>query len=33
MLKRDSQRTAFLVCVGFCDYGVCGELVCALLTP
>jgi len=20
--KRDSQRVAFLLCVGFCDYGV-----------
>ncbi|EOW9444170.1 DUF3265 domain-containing protein, partial [Vibrio cholerae] len=20
--KRDSQRAAFLLCVGFCDYGV-----------
>nr|WP_238787907.1 DUF3265 domain-containing protein [Vibrio navarrensis] len=25
-LKRDSQRVAFLLCVGFCDYGVMRKL-------
>ncbi|XAG74658.1 DUF3265 domain-containing protein [bacterium 19MO04SH03] len=24
--KRDSQRVAFLLCVGFCDYGVMRKL-------
>nr|WP_312845372.1 DUF3265 domain-containing protein [Vibrio cholerae] len=24
--KRDSQRVAFLLCVGFCDYGVVRQL-------
>jgi len=24
--KRDSQRVAFLLCVGFCDYGVMRRL-------
>nr|WP_249339333.1 MULTISPECIES: DUF3265 domain-containing protein [unclassified Vibrio] len=24
--KRDSQRAAFLLCVGFCDYGVMRKL-------
>ncbi|EMK3307849.1 DUF3265 domain-containing protein [Vibrio vulnificus] len=31
--KRDSQRVAFLLCVGFCGYGVCGSLVMALAAP
>ncbi|POC17238.1 DUF3265 domain-containing protein [Vibrio vulnificus] len=31
--KRDSQRVAFLPCVGFCDYDVCGKLVMALAAP
>ncbi|EGR1860768.1 DUF3265 domain-containing protein [Vibrio cholerae] len=29
----DSQRVAFLLCVGFCGYGVCGKLVVALAAP
>ncbi|TYA07046.1 DUF3265 domain-containing protein [Vibrio cholerae] len=31
--KRDSQRVAFLPCVGFCDYVLCGKLVVALAAP
>ncbi|HEJ2459238.1 TPA: DUF3265 domain-containing protein [Vibrio cholerae] len=31
--KRDSQRVAFLPCVGFCDYVLCGKFVVALAAP
>ncbi len=31
--KRDSQRAAFLLCVGFRDYVLFGKLVVALSAP
>ncbi|ENM3757203.1 DUF3265 domain-containing protein [Vibrio cholerae] len=33
LFKSDSQRVAFLLCVEFSDYGVCGSFCIALLTP
>ncbi|MBE4151723.1 DUF3265 domain-containing protein [Vibrio parahaemolyticus] len=33
LFKRDSQRVAFLLCVGFVFKVVCGGLGIALLTP
>ncbi|EJF9997137.1 TPA: DUF3265 domain-containing protein [Vibrio parahaemolyticus] len=33
MFKRDSQRVAFLLCVGFVIKVVCGGFGIALLTP
>ncbi|WP_308319061.1 hypothetical protein, partial [Vibrio metschnikovii] len=31
--KRDSQRVAFLLCVGFCDYGVMQKLGSGVVCP
>nr|WP_308278156.1 DUF3265 domain-containing protein [Vibrio metschnikovii] len=31
--KRDSQRVAFLLCVGFCDYGVMRKLSSSVGCP
>ncbi|MBF4333725.1 DUF3265 domain-containing protein [Vibrio anguillarum] len=31
--KCDSARVAFLLCVGFSDYGGCGSIGIACLTP
>nr|WP_320204196.1 MULTISPECIES: DUF3265 domain-containing protein [Vibrio] len=31
--KRDSQRAAFLPCVGFCDYGVMRKLSSSVGCP
>ncbi|PUA70054.1 DUF3265 domain-containing protein [Vibrio cholerae] len=31
--KRDNQRVAFLLCVGFCITQLCGKLVVALVAP
>ncbi len=31
--KRDSQRVAFLLCVGFCDYGVVRKLGSGVVCP
>ncbi|TXY02496.1 DUF3265 domain-containing protein [Vibrio cholerae] len=31
--KRDSQRVAFLLCVGFCGYGVMRNLGCGVGCP
>ncbi|MGL0936372.1 hypothetical protein ACSTEA_24010, partial [Vibrio vulnificus] len=31
--KRDSQRAAFLLCVGFCGYGVMRKLGCGVGCP
>ncbi len=31
--KRDSQRAAFLPCVGFCDYDVIPEVCCGVGCP
>nr|WP_254620049.1 DUF3265 domain-containing protein [Vibrio metschnikovii] len=31
--KRDSQRVAFLLCVGFCDYGVMRKLGSSVVCP
>ncbi|RIW01060.1 DUF3265 domain-containing protein [Vibrio harveyi] len=33
MFKRDSQRVAFSLCVGFGVKVVCGSICIALLTP
>ncbi|EGR1221047.1 DUF3265 domain-containing protein [Vibrio parahaemolyticus] len=33
MFKRDSQRVAFLLCVGLSDYVLCSNFGIALLTP
>nr|WP_072669382.1 DUF3265 domain-containing protein [Vibrio injensis] len=31
--KRDSQRVAFLLCVGFCGYGVMRKLGSGVVCP
>ncbi len=31
--KRDSQRVAFLLCVGLCDYGVMQKLGSSVVCP
>ncbi len=31
--KRDFQRVAFLLCVGFCDYGVMRKLGSSVVSP
>ncbi len=31
--KRDSQRAAFLLCVGLCDYGVMRQLGSSVVCP
>ncbi|EKF9126957.1 DUF3265 domain-containing protein [Vibrio cholerae] len=31
--KRDSQRVAFLLCVGFCDYGVMRKVGSSVVCP
>nr|WP_269135437.1 DUF3265 domain-containing protein [Vibrio cincinnatiensis] len=31
--KRDSQRAAFLLCVGFCGYGVMRKLGSGVVCP
>ncbi len=31
--KRDSQRAAFLLCVGFCGYGVMRKVDCGVCCP
>ncbi len=31
--KRDSQRAAFLLCVGFCDYGVMRKVSSSVVCP
>ncbi len=31
--KRDSQRAAFLLCVGFCGYGVMRKLGSSVVCP
>ncbi|MFO4671483.1 DUF3265 domain-containing protein [Vibrio cholerae] len=31
--KRDSQRAAFLLCVGFCDYAVVREVGSSVVCP
>nr|WP_249339381.1 DUF3265 domain-containing protein [Vibrio sp. B1-2] len=31
--KRDSQRVAFLLCVGFCDYGVMRKVGSGVVCP